>query len=803
MAKLESKSSADYWREREEEQRKHNIQEEKAYSQEIERIYRQMMNEIEIQINNFYTRYATKEGITYAEAKKRVSKLDIKTYAELAKKYVAEKNFSDQANEEMRLYNLTMKVNRLELLKANIGMHLVGGFDELQRFFEEKLTKRTIETFKRQAGILGRTVHDNARYAHSIVNASFHNATWSDRIWKHQDTLRNELGSLLSTGLIQGRNPRELARTLRKKVKSSEYNANRLMITEMARVQTEAQHRSFEENGFDQYTFHSLGTACPHCLAINGKHFDMKDMQPGVNAPPMHPNCVLPDTQIIAPDAEAIMKSEYSGDVVEIRTADGARLTVTPNHIMLTARGWVKAKNLIKGDKVVRYCGNVGSDVIGEPANHDSSTTIENLFASIVKSNSMTTFRMPVTSVDLKGDVIPDSEIDIVFINGELRDKLNSSFSKFISDRSLVGTIKLNERFLPFESSLSKFLTGIGITSDGIMGGLRVADILFSGSLTHHELVSLRLSSDYDTRIKESSTNRGATYSELLGNGFFAHSGNIKVGDLSTVEIDTDSRQFDSIGFHNPFDRVSMNAVNIRNFVDCFPTFVKFDNVDFINVVPFSGHVYDASCLSTLYIANGFVTSNCRCSTSAYIERTDFGVSDEEVKLFDEWTETYDKHGLSWRDWNSEREKWKKEVDLHQLTLLQWIKEVRLPSYFIEFNKQALLNIKGEIREDKIIITGEQKRHILERHPEAYKLVMGELCTALKDPDYILADKKENTGKILKRFESEGKYILAVLRLNNDEDHPDFLSSIITCWMMSERKTSKIIKKAEILYSKK
>ncbi len=194
---------------------------------------------------------------------------------------------------------------------------------------------------------------------------------------------------------------------------------------------------------------------------------------------------------------------------------------------------------------------------------------------------------------------------------------------------------------------------------------------------------------------------------------------------------------------------------------------------------------------------------NCRCSTSAYIERTDFGVSDEEVILFDEWTETYDKHGLSWRDWNSEREKWKKEVDLHQLTLLQWIKEVRSPSYFIEFNKQALLNIKGEIREDKIIITGEQKRHILERHPEAYKLVMGELCTALKDPDYILADKKENTGKILKRFESEGKYILAVLRLNNDEDHPDFLSSIITCWMMSERKTSKIIKKAEILYSKK
>ena len=55
-----------------------------------------------------------------------------------------EKNFSKQANDEMRLYNLTMKVNRLELLKAQIGLELVAGFDELQQLFDEKLTERTM-----------------------------------------------------------------------------------------------------------------------------------------------------------------------------------------------------------------------------------------------------------------------------------------------------------------------------------------------------------------------------------------------------------------------------------------------------------------------------------------------------------------------------------------------------------------------------------------------------------------------------------------------------------------------------------
>lgn len=74
-----------------------------------------MMDEINKEINGFYTKYAAKEGITMAEAKKRVSKLDIAAYERKAKKYVETKDFSNRANEEMRTYNLTMKVNRLEL----------------------------------------------------------------------------------------------------------------------------------------------------------------------------------------------------------------------------------------------------------------------------------------------------------------------------------------------------------------------------------------------------------------------------------------------------------------------------------------------------------------------------------------------------------------------------------------------------------------------------------------------------------------------------------------------------------------
>lgn len=283
--------SKTYWKQREEEQLKYYITQEAEYQKQIEKIYNYMMVQIQKEINGFYAKYASREGITLAEAKKRVSELDIGVYERKAEKYVKNKTFTAEANEEMRLYNATMKINRLELLKANIGLELVDGFDELQKYYDTILTDRTLEEFERQAGILGKTIQNNAETAHSIVNASFHNATFSDRIWMYQDMLKAELSTLLQQGLIQGKNPRELARHLTKRFGVAKSNAERLMRTELARVQIEAQKQSFERNGFRQYTFITNGGCCSVCAGLNGKHFNVEKMMPGTNAPPMHPNC--------------------------------------------------------------------------------------------------------------------------------------------------------------------------------------------------------------------------------------------------------------------------------------------------------------------------------------------------------------------------------------------------------------------------------------------------------------------------------------------------------------------------------
>ena len=284
-------NSKEYWAQREAEALKGYIKDEEEYARHIQKIYSDMLDSCNEQINAFYGKYAASEGITIAEAKKRVSALDIAAYERKAKRYVKDKDFSDKANEEMRLYNATMKINWLEMLKANIGLEMIAGHNELEKFMDGILKSRTEDELKRQAGILGKTVKTNSKKVHAIPNASFHNATFSDRIWLHQDLMKAELSKLLQSGLIQGKNPRVLARELKKQFDVKTADAERLMRTELARVQTEAQKAEYERNGFEEYIFLANSSCCEVCQALHDRHFKVAEMTPGENASPIHTNC--------------------------------------------------------------------------------------------------------------------------------------------------------------------------------------------------------------------------------------------------------------------------------------------------------------------------------------------------------------------------------------------------------------------------------------------------------------------------------------------------------------------------------
>lgn len=101
-------------------------------------------------------------------------------------------------------------------------------------------------------------------------------------------------------------------------------------------------------------------------------------------------------------------------------------LTVTPDHEVLTSRGWQRAKNLQVGDHLVSNGFSQGYGV-SEPNVQDSPTTIEELYALAIMSAQAQ--RMVSVIDDFDGKRL-NCEVDVVPVKRTLRDRVLTSLDE-------------------------------------------------------------------------------------------------------------------------------------------------------------------------------------------------------------------------------------------------------------------------------------------------------------------------------------------------------------------------------------
>lgn len=310
-------SSEEYWREREKKWQEQSIKDDTVRKQEISRRLFSLNDEIEKEIAKQWENFAKRGEISMSEAKKKVREMDVKAFERKAKEMVKNKDFSPEANEKLRVYNATMRINRLELLKSTIGLETLDAFNDFEKYMKGELEHEANEEYERQAGILGLTMQEVplGKLIEQVVDSSFRVTgfpTFSDNLWSYQEELKNNLDTLLTKGIIQGKNPRALAPSLRELLTeqgklNTRYNTERLMITELTRVQVGIQEQSYKDADIDKYGYTAEPSACDICKEVekNGPYL-VKDMEPGTNAPNMHPFCKCSTYPYV--DREAIMK---------------------------------------------------------------------------------------------------------------------------------------------------------------------------------------------------------------------------------------------------------------------------------------------------------------------------------------------------------------------------------------------------------------------------------------------------------------------------------------------------------------
>lgn len=290
-----------------------NIQNDEEFNVRLKGYYDRAILNINRTIESELSRLSIKENIDINELKQRVKDFDVQEYSIEAKRIVEEadklrkqgrnvtyEDFSKEINERLRLYNATMRINRQELLKSLIGLNLIELGANIDVNLRQKLTKDYTDEITRQAGILGEFKHPiwTGKEVAKIVMAQTGSANFSKRIWANQDALKARLDASLSVALIQGQNPRKMAQQLRdldsKEVTNARYATERIARTESARVQTQAQLKSFRDNGYKFCKWHAEPSACKICkeIAENDSGYGVGvyrvDEVPSL---PAHPNC--------------------------------------------------------------------------------------------------------------------------------------------------------------------------------------------------------------------------------------------------------------------------------------------------------------------------------------------------------------------------------------------------------------------------------------------------------------------------------------------------------------------------------
>ena len=188
----------------------------------------------------------------------------------------------------------------------------------------------------------------------------------------------------------------------------------------------------------DLYKISSHNTTCAICAPYEGRVYSRSGTDP--DFPPLAaafgkvdpygannlantwlntpPNCLVPGGTVLAEGVVAHSCREYNGPVITLETSRGNRVTVTPNHPILTTEGFVPAGSLHKGSKIVEATGKYRFFLGKTPNDINVPTPIEQIAHSIVQAGGSSSVRVKSSPVQFHGDGSPDGEVDIVFSNG-------------------------------------------------------------------------------------------------------------------------------------------------------------------------------------------------------------------------------------------------------------------------------------------------------------------------------------------------------------------------------------------------
>lgn len=323
--------------------------------------------------------------------------------------------------------------------------------------------------------------------------------------------------------------------------------------------------------------------------ALEGRIFRW-DKPPDVGHPGWDYQCLISGTKVdfATPITEAF-KRFYTGPVVKITCETGVSITVTPNHPILTARGWVCANDLEPSDELLECLNSKMTRVLNQNVNYRSVTCDDVFdFLKIGFSSDWVTG----ANVQFHGDGIVDEKVEIISVPRSLPDDLKPSFDQHMTE-FIFSNANFAKRSQPTESDLTDMVMRVFPALGCQMSFDDLSFSLVGSHLPPFQRLRFRRRSNPHSGFDQSCAYDVSAGIKSLGNRILAESSGIHCDNGVYVELLT---------------------------VPGSLTLYKTARISALSHSDYSGYVFNFSSDSGMYIANGFAVSNCRCVAEPYLE---------------------------------------------------------------------------------------------------------------------------------------------------------------------------------------
>lgn len=276
-----------------------------AYLKNLAKQFHKAKTQIEKDLSYWYEKFAYNNNVSYADAKKLLTKGELKEFKMTLAEYIEKSKlvpFNEEYITELENVSARVHVSRLQALEIQLQNTVEKLYAEyggtLETFIRDEAETSYYSTAYEMAK--GSGIAADVRRLNEEALESYVKTPWCkdkkiipQRLRGIKDELNETIKTEVTQNLIVGKPIDESILKVATEFEISFRRAQKLVHTEASAVSSQAREDCMKDLSVEEFEYVATldERTCEVCQPMDGQHFKMSEFKIGLNAPPLHSNC--------------------------------------------------------------------------------------------------------------------------------------------------------------------------------------------------------------------------------------------------------------------------------------------------------------------------------------------------------------------------------------------------------------------------------------------------------------------------------------------------------------------------------